>query len=148
MWMAAIPSGQTLRRVRFSWGFAGITAIETDLPNQIYDVVTLGLVTTIGNGSETPPNALTASGDAAPPTRRWLWWETRQPVISAIDYAAGVIAWRDSGPQESVDVRSQVLATGIPAGETLNLWGSFATSYDWDSSGAVTIWLSTSVLYG
>jgi hypothetical protein len=111
------------------------------------DLLTFGLVTTIGNGTEAVPNALSASGDAAPPTQRWLWWETRQPVAVAIDQAAGVMSWRDSGPQEAVDAKAQVLATGIPGGDTLNLWASWAGQYAWESSGHVVIWVSTAVLF-
>lgn len=145
--MCAIPSGSTYRRVRFSWGFAGTTPAITDMGNMAYNLLTMGLVTTIGDGTETPPNPVTASGDASPPTERWVWWESRQPVVCGLDELAGVAAWRDSGPQEAVDVKTQVLATGIPGGDTLNLWASWAADNDWDTEGAVTVWVSTSVLF-
>jgi len=147
-WMCAIPSGSTYRRVRFSWGFAATTDATVLLTDTLVNVISAGLVTTIGNGSESVPNAISAADDGAPPTQRWVWWESRQPVVSAIDQAAGVIAWRDSGPQEIPDVKVNVLATGIPGGDTLNLWFSWASTLGfWDTTGGALVWVSTAVLY-
>lgn len=148
-WMCAIPSGATYRRVRWAWGFAGVTADTVDIGSIMSNLMVAGLVTTIGNGTETPPNPVTQSGDVGPPTLRWVWWETRQPIVTAVDHAAGIITWRDSGPQEVVDAKAPVLATGIPGGDTLNLWFSWAsiTGAGWDPSGYQRIWVSTSVLY-
>jgi hypothetical protein len=145
--LCSIPSGSTYRRVRFSWGFVAATPTLVDIENITFAIITLGLVTTIGNGSETVPNAVTAAHDAAPPTQRWIWWESRVPVVSAMSNAAGMIVWRDSGPQEPTDTRSQVLATGIPGGDSLNLWASWAAGYDpWVTAPAM-VWVSASVLY-
>lgn len=146
-WMCAIPSGSTYRRVRFSWGFAGTTPTTTALNPMFYGEVVMGLCTTIGNGSEVPPNPYTSSGDAAPPTQRWIWWEARQPVITAVSQDAGIIAWRDGGNQEIVDTKAQVLATGIPSGDTLNLFASWGGPETWDVFGQVVVWVATSVLY-
>lgn len=147
-WQDAIPSGSTLRRVRWSWGFSGFTDATTDLYAVAKNVQVAGIVTTIGNGTETPPHPITTPGDVAPPTQRWLWWEARQPVAVSIDQAAGTVSWRDSGPQEIPDIQTQVLATGIPGGDTLNVWFSWQ-SFDgaWDSSGQMEIWVATSILY-
>lgn len=147
-WMCAIPSGSTYRRVRFSWGFSGYTASATDVAAVQNNILVAGLVTTVGNGTESAPNPITESGDAAPPTQRWIWWEARQPVATAIDEAAGLIFWRDSGPQEPVDAKAQVLATDIPEGDTLNLWFSMAsTEGGWDPTGACDLFIATAVLY-
>lgn len=110
------------------------------------NVMIMGLVTTIGNGTEAVPDAFSQSGDVAPPTQRWIWWETRAAVPIAIDNASNVITWTDSGAQEPVDVKVNVLATGIPGGDTLNLWARWSAG-TWDTSGNATVWLSTSVLY-
>lgn len=107
----------------------------------------MGLVTTIGNGGEHVPNAFSESGDAAPPTQRWIWWETRAAVPTAIDQAAGLITWRDSGPQEPPDSKVNVLATGVPGGDTLNLWASWTAVTDWDDSGDVEVWIGASILF-
>jgi hypothetical protein len=116
------------------------------MANIAFNLMNWGLVTTVGNGSETPPNANTQRNDVAPPTQRWLWWETRQPVPTAIDEAAGVISWRDSGVQSPNDARGQVLATGLPSGDTLNVWASWAGQYGLETDTNVTIWMGASML--
>lgn len=147
-WAAAIPAGSTYRRVRWSWGFAGDTSSVADISATHANVVAAGLVTTIGNGTEVPPFALGAPNDVAPPTQRWVWWEQRQPVVTAVDQASGVITWRDSQPQEPPDVKVPVLATGIPGGDTLNLWFTWQSyAGAWDVSGSVFLYVATSVLY-
>lgn len=147
-WICAIPSGATYRRVRFAWGFAGFTEVTTDLHATASKMQIGGICTTIGNGTETPPHPAVTPNDVAPPTQRWLWWEARQPVAVAIDAAGGTVSWRDSGPQEVVDVKTQVLATGIPGGDSLNMWFSYqAPSGAWDASGQQEIWVAASVLY-
>jgi hypothetical protein len=145
--IASIPSGSTLLRVRFSWGFQGWTSSLIGAYTVMNDAQVLGLVTTIGNGSETVPNPRSDSTDADPPTRRWLWWEARVPVITAWDDASSIVTWRDSPPQEPIDAKGQVAATGIPGGDSLNLWASWAPAYAWDSSGAAALWYYASVLY-
>lgn len=144
--IASVPAGLTISRIRFGWGFYMDTPTTDDMQNQAFDLMIWGLVTTIGNGTETVPNPRTSPGDAAPPTQRWLWWEVRAPVVSSIDNNANVVAWRDSGPQEPTDARGQVLATGIPAGDTLNLWASWSGAYNPDIDHNTVIWSSASVL--
>lgn len=147
--LAAIPQGSTYRRIRFTWGFAGVTADVVDVGRITSNTLVAGICSTIGNGSETPPNPAVASGDAAPPTQRWLWWEIRQPIPIAVDHAAGMITWRDSGAQEIPDVKTPVLATGIPLGDTLNLWFRWQSTpfVAWDPSGSANVWIGSSVLY-
>lgn len=147
VWLDAIAAGSTYRRVRWSWGFSGITNVTTDLALVTANFLVAGLVTTIGNGTETVPQPVSTPNDVLPPTQRWLWWEARQPVAHAVDGASDVVSWRDSGPQEIVDVKSQVLATGIPAGDSLNLWFSWQGWIGaWDSSGQVVIRVAASTL--
>lgn len=144
--LCSIPNGDTYRRVRFSWGFVGHTSSIVAMQPMCGNMIIMGLVTTIGNGGEHVPNAFSESGDAAPPTERWIWWETRAAVPTAIDQAAGLITWRDTGPQEPPDAKVNVLATGIPGGDTLNLWASWTAS-NWDDSGDVEVWLGASILF-
>lgn len=146
--MAAVPSGETIRRIRWSWGFSGTTSDVVDMNAVGENCEVVGLVTTVGNGSEIPPSPVSASGDAAPPTQRWLWWEMRQPVPIAVSHDAGVVFWRDSGPQEIPDVQSQVLATGIPGGDNLNLWFRWQSQSGgaWDPSGFVNLFVVASIL--
>lgn len=144
--IAAIPAGLTIARIRFSWGFVLDSPAVTDIQAIYNNLMVLGLVTTVGNGTESVPNPRTSPGDAAPPTQRWLWWETRAPIVTAMSNELGVIMWRDSGPQEETDARGQVLATGIPAGDTLNLWASWAGAFGPDSDVNFRIWAAASVL--
>jgi hypothetical protein len=144
--LASIPAGDTLVRLRFSWGFNIDSPALTDMQNLASNVFAFGWVTTVGNGSEPVPPAKTSPGDAAPPLQRWLHWEVRQPVVSAIDERAGVIAWRDSGPQDRMDSRGQVLASPIPAGQFLNLWASWEGNYGLDPEDNVSIWMGVSAL--
>jgi hypothetical protein len=143
---AAIPAGDTLVRIRFSWGFYIDTPTLRNMQNVADNLLAFGWVTTVGDGSEPVPSAKTSPGDAAPPLQRWLWWECRQPVVSAIDERAGVIAWRDSGPQDRMDGRGQVLASPLPAGEFLNLWASWEGNYGLSAEDNPSIWMSISCL--
>jgi hypothetical protein len=124
------------------------TDAQEDMSGIASNLLLGGLNTVIGNGTEIPPVPVNDPSDLGPPTQRWLWWEARQPVPIAIDWTAGLVMWRDSGPQEIVDVKSQVLATGIPSGESLDLWFSYQGLYGgWDGSGDPSIWVSASTLY-
>src|SRR5215469_832782 len=146
--LASVPAGQTLRRVRWSWGFAGLTNTAVDMVNGQSLIMIGGLVTTIGNGSETVPLAITNRNDETSEAQRWLWWEARVPAITAVDSAHDVIVWESRAPQEQVDTAVQVHAPGtIPVGQTLNLSFSFQADTAWDSSGECRLWVASSVLY-
>ena|SRR5215469_4032378 len=146
--LAQIPSGSTLRRVRFSWGFACFTEVTTDLHARA-TAMQIGAIQTLkGDGLETVPPPFSNPNDFDPPTQRYLWWENRQPVALSIDAAGGTVSWRDSGPQEPPDVRSQVLATGLTGGDTLDVWFCYQSPDGaWDTSGSAVVWCGASVLY-
>lgn len=146
VWLDARSAGVKYVRARFRWGFYGDTAITTDYVSVASNLSVFGLCTTIGDGTETPPNPLTHGADVDPPTQRWIYWEARAPVVTAIDNGAGVTTWRDSGATEETDVKVQVLATGLPPGDTLNLWAVWAAPAGWDASGTAALWLSMSNL--
>lgn len=145
--LAQLSNSITLRRIRFRWGFYGDLAIPGDLAGMAYNLVTFGIVTTVGDGTETPPNPRTESADAAPPLQRWLYWETRAPVVTAVDSAAGVATFRDSGSTEETSTKAQVLVTGVPEGQELDVWISVAPAYNWDPSGNGLFWWSWSLLF-
>ena len=146
--LASIPNGWTYKRIRWSWGFAGFTNVTTDLAAQVTNIGMAGLVTTIGDGTETAPRPISTPNDVAPPTQRWLWWEARQAIAVSVDGTSDTVSWRDSGPQEIPDVRTQVLAVGAGAGEFLNLWFTWQSFFGaWDSSGEMSMWAAASILY-
>lgn len=145
--LGRLSNGQTYVRTHFRWGFYGDTAATADMGAIASNLQVFGIVTTFGNGAETAPNARSASGDAAPPTQRWLYWEARAPVPRAIDSGAGVVMWTDSGSTEPTDIKAQVLATGVPGGDELDLWATWAAAAPWDSTGSAQVWVQASVLY-
>ncbi len=138
--LAAMSAGQTLVRCRFRWGFYADSAITADLAAISTNIMTWGIVTTIGDGTEPVPNARTNSGDASPPAQRWLYWETRAPVVSALDQVGGVVTWRDSGATEETQTRGMVKAPNMAPGSQLNIWFSYAAPFDWDASGSSIMW--------
>lgn len=147
-WLAAIPSGSTVRRIRFGWGLQGFTEVTTDLHAVSVNPVFAGVVTTIGDGTEAVPSPLTTPDDVSPPTQRWLWWEIRQPRCASLDAAGNVASWTDSGGQEVTDVQTMVKATGIPGGDTLNVWFSWNAVFGgWDTTGQQQIFAWSSLLY-
>lgn len=145
--LGRLNNGQTYVRVHFRWGFYGDTPDVISYSSDAANLISFGLVTTFGDGTETPPAARTASGDAAPPTLRWIYWETRQVVPVVISERAGVAIWRDTGSSEPTDTKGQVLATGVPGGQTLNLWASWQMPFPWEPNGNAQVWLGASVLY-
>lgn len=145
--LGKLNNGQTYVRVHFRWGFYGDTPDVISYENDAANLISLGLVTTYGDGTETPPAARLDSGDAAPPTLRWIYWETRQVVPVLISPAAGLAIWRDTGSSEPTDTKGQVLAQGVPGGQTLNLWASWQMAATWEPNGTAQVWLGASVLY-
>lgn len=146
-WEDAIAAGNTYLRVHIRWGFHLDAPITSDIQVLSQNLVTLGLVTTVGNGSEARPNARTdAWPDADPPTQRWIYWETLAPVVTAIDEAAGVMTFSNSAHSEPTQTKGQVLATGIPSGDSLNLSTSWASASTFDTTVNTALWVSLSIL--
>lgn len=145
--IVGLPRGSTLLRIHFGWGFYGDSQTAADLESIAANLQVMGLVTTVGTGSESVPNARTQSADQAPPTQRWTYWEGRAPKIATYDGTANLVTWQDSGAQEQVDTKGQVSAKTIAVGDSLNVWASWAAGGAWDSSGSVNLWYYASLLY-
>jgi hypothetical protein len=144
--LVQVLQGVTYSRARFRWGFYGDTSTSVDLNFVSQNLMSFGLVTTIGNLTEPVPNPRTQSGNQSPPAQRWLYWETRAPVITAIDAGGSLVTWQDSGSSELTDTRAQVKAPAMASGDSLNLWASFAPAFSWDPSGSAQIWYGWEVL--
>lgn len=140
--IASLTAGQTLMRSRIYWGFSGYTSTDVDLRSQMANFLVSGLVTTVGNGTEAVPDILLHAGNASPPTQRWLFWEGRHPIVGTWDGNSETVTWRDSGVQEAPDVEGQVLATGLPTGDTLNVWWATKAEFSWDPGGGAVVWAS------
>lgn len=145
--LGRLMNGQTYVRVHFRWGFYGDTSTIVAMDSIAANLQTFGIITVFGDGTETPPTPFSSPNDPDPPTQRWLWYETRSPVPRVMSDAANVIAWTDSGSTEPTDIKAQVLATGVPAGDQLDLWATWSAVAPWDASGSAIVWVQTSVLY-
>lgn len=145
--IANVTRGQTLVRIHFGWGFVGSTHATTDQLATASNLQVMGICSTVGNGTETPPNARTQSFDESPPSERWLWWEARAPVVASYDSGAEWITWRDSGAQTPVDAKGMVSAKTIPVGDTVNIWASWAASHGWEANESVNLWYWASLLF-
>jgi len=144
--LVGVPSGQTILRILYSWGFSGFCSSWENLMTVAANLVYFGLQTTVGNGSEVPASPAPPAGNADPPTQRFLAWEARAPELAAYDGHSGTVFWRDAPRREQGDVHGQVLATGIPAGDALNLWSTVASVSSWPTSGLAQYWVAVRVL--
>jgi hypothetical protein len=139
--LASLPAGATLMRARFAWGFGGTTSTSVPVPFWQTQPLAFGLVTTVGNGSELPPDPIISSGDQAPPMQRWLWLEQRVPTVAAWDAAGRTIVWQSSPPQEPTDAHGQVLAeSSIGAGNYVDVWATYRAANAWPAGGDCRIW--------
>lgn len=147
-WNDAIVPGNTYLRVRIRWGFHLDTPINVNMAYLATGIVTFGLCTTYGNGTETPPDPQEVPYDLNPPTNRWIYWESLAPTLKGISQDAGVAVWENSDHSEPTQTQGQVVAVGVPPGDTLNLWASWASTIDWFAQfGAnAVIWHSLSIL--
>ena len=145
--LGRLANGSSYLRVRFRWGVYADCTDRMDIQSLASNIISFGLVTTVGDGTETPPNARTQSNDQSPPIERWIYWETRQLEPVVISAESGVITWHDTGSTEPTDTKGQVLATGMGGEDTLNLWASWAAPTVWDPTGTTQLWLGASVLY-
>lgn len=130
--LAALSPGNSILRVRFGFKADGFwtnpgAGTQTEIMASFSNTTSFGLVTTIGNGTETVPSPVLHPGDAAPPTQRWIYLATNS--MSFIDMSGTSSTWPVGFSSPFMDVQSeaQVLATGFSSPETLNLWLAFDT---------------------
>lgn len=129
--LATLNAGQTIIRTRFNFNLAASGADLSETLAQQGEGCYVGLVTTIGNGGELVPSALTDLTDANPPSERWLWWEGRYLYINAYTGAASQSTLTAAGPAEPTDSKAQVLAPTMGAGDSLHLWLSWSVTASW-----------------
>lgn len=146
--IAEVPPGHTLLRVHFQWGFGGETSpLYGAMVNTRTAVQAFGLVTVV-HGTAVP-NAITARNDQAPPKQRWIYWETRSPVVGGLDLTGGgVVSWRDSGGGGELSSKGQVANTASGTTTSVDLYASWAAQPSaWDASGEAHVWFWASALY-
>lgn len=138
--------GCTILRTHFSWGFEGVSPLTEWIGDTQANLQVFGLCTTVGDGGGPPPNPREHPFDVDPPSQRWLWWEARAPRVRSVDGVNGLVVWSDSGAQYPTDTHGMVSGKTVPAGQTLNIWASWASAYAWPDDGYVNVWFSASVL--
>jgi len=129
--LATLSAGQTLTRTRFN---ANVVAYGDGLVEALTlqgEGCHIGLVTTIGDGTEAVPSALEDLADADPPAERWLWWEARYLHMTVYTGGDQQLPLHSNGPAEPTDSRAQVLAPTMPAGDSLHLHFAFSVTGTW-----------------
>lgn len=103
--------GQTLLRTHFGWGIGGFSPARENPQNIMNSGIVFGLVT--ADQGSTPPTPIVHPGDVARPRQRWLWMETRYPVVTAIMGDGDLVTWTDSRQGEPTDTKGEV---AVPSG--------------------------------
>ncbi len=147
-WNDAIVPGNTYLRVRIRWGFHIDCPMNVNVAYLASGIVAFGLVTTYGDGTETPQDPLLDSADLDPPANRFIYLESLAPSLKGMSQSANLMVWENSPHSEETQTRGQVLAAGVPPGDTLNLWATWGSTIDWAAQfGAnAIIWHSLSIL--
>jgi len=150
MGIVSLAPGESLVRVHFGIRFQGVTSNLQNMQALGEDFLAFGLVTISSVTGSTPPNALSAAGDANPPLERWLYWSTMQMKPRHIDgEVPGNMIWSTDDTALVADSRGQVKAN-VPAGQQLHVFLSWAPWFSggWQTRGIVTgnAWASALVL--
>lgn len=145
--LATLQTGQTLKRIRFTWGSTTVVESYSDLIGLIGAPILLGIVTTIGDGLEPVPDPAFEAGDANPPSERWLWYEGRAMYPTAFSQSAtGTDIATTEPASEPGDVKAMVRAPAMPAGEFLHVWAVGSSDFSWPSAIDWFTWGTASVL--
>lgn len=121
--LVALNVGETLLRVRFGWTAVSVTTSYTDLFGVYGTQIFAGLVSTIGDASESVPSPVIAPNDQDPPTRRWLWLEGRSMIVNAFPQSeTGTAGLVTADPPEPTDAKANLRAPVVPEGEFVNVW--------------------------
>lgn len=131
-YLISLNPGETLLRVRFGWTAVAVTSSYADMFTTYGTQIFAGLVTTIGDASESPPSPVISPGDQDPPARRWLWLEGRSMIVNAFPQSDGGTGGLVSAPPaEPTDAKANLRAPQLPEGQFVNLWLSADQSLDW-----------------
>lgn len=142
-----LNSGQSILRTIVTWGFGGYTWARLAPTSMQGLTMTLGACTTIGNGTETPPNPSSHGANVADPSQRWVYWSVRAPTCVVFDTTGNSAVWQSSPPDGDPSSKAQVLApSGMGVGNTLNLWVTWQAFNAWDPSGQAIVWWSVETL--
>jgi hypothetical protein len=130
--LAVLSPGQAIRRCHFGWTANAVGNGYDDLFATNNEQILAGLVTTVGDGTEFPPDPLFQPENQDPPTQRWLWWEARAARVDAfpqVDTGAWSLSTVD--PAQPTDAEGQVLVPQLPSGQFLRLWFIAQSGENW-----------------
>lgn len=151
--LTRLNAGDSVLRVLFGikadgfWTNPG-TATQLELQSSMNNLTAFGIVTTIGNGAEAVPSPIGQPDDVAPPTQRWLFNAASTMSLTSFSGTSSTWTMGFRANWESNQSEGMVLATGLPAGDTLGVWLSIdTTSGPWATPSAgdiawYTIWWS------
>lgn len=145
--LATLETGQTLKRIRFTWGSTTVVGSYSDLISLIGAPVLFGIVTTIGDGLEPVPDPAFEAGDANPPAERWLWYEGRAMYPTAFSQSSTGTSIATTEPaSEPGDVKAMVRAPVMAEGDFLHVWAVGSSDFTWPSAIDWFTWGTASVL--
>jgi len=145
--LASVPNGQTLVRIRFQWGFWGVTSADDPTAATATNLAAFGIATQSDTAGTTPPSPYSHPNDVAAPLARWVYYEARFPIIMGQrDGSPGAVQWRDSGQGGPLSTEGMVTAS-VGVGHVLNVYASWDTAAAWTTSGRAQYWMWASVLY-
>lgn len=147
--LATLVEGETVVRIRIDWSATAVVSSYTDWGAALGLHYFGGVVTTIGDGTETAPKPYSDPSDVNPPSERWLWLDGRLWSTDAFSQSAtGDDSLQTREPAQPSDIKAQILAPAMPAGETLNVWFTWEQDPNWPTLVPVetAMWASVAEL--
>lgn len=130
--LGVIAPGQSIRRVVFGWTGNAVGNGYTDLFAVANEQLVAGIVTTVGDGTEFPPDPLFQPENQNPPLERWLWWEARAVAINAFPQVdSGAWSVVTVPPAVPTDSEGQVRVPTLPEGQDVRLWFIAQSGENW-----------------
>lgn len=130
--LGVFSSFQAIRRIHFGWSGNAVGNGYEDLFATVNEQIVAGIVTTIGDGTEVPPDPLFQPSNQNPPTERWLWWEARAMRIDAFPQVdSGAWSCSTVDPAEPSDSRAQLVVPPLPEGQFVRAWFVVQTDNNW-----------------
>lgn len=146
--LASVPNGLTLLRIHFQWGLWGVTSADEPTGSTATQLAAFGIATQSDTAGTTPPSPYSHPDDVDAPLARWVYYESRFPIImGSRPGKPGTVQWRDSGQGGPLSTKGMVNAS-VGVGHVLNVYASWDTAAAWATSGQAQYWLWSSVLYG
>lgn len=125
--LARLSPGDSLMTIRFGikadgfWTNPGAGS-QIQIQASELNYTAFGIVTTVGNGTETPPSPVGTPVDAAPPTQRWVYLASSAMSLTTFSGTSSTWTMGFTANWEANRSEAQVLATGFTAPSALDVW--------------------------